>query len=121
METPRRTTHGKLPTPDCTSTFGLLGADSSWRTDQRAAPRPVTPCSQPRGSEPGVLVSKSKVSEWTELIAPPVTSAVSNVRRDFLASMRAPWQSLDASGVLGGESALSPRQAYRKGREQWSG
>src|SRR6185437_4381681 len=58
-----RSTHqGKVPLPDCSSTFGLLGALASAFTAQRGVPLPVTPCSQPPGSAPGESPSKLIVS-----------------------------------------------------------
>src|SRR5512135_667673 len=108
MEELRRTSHGKLPTPDCRITFGLLGADSSGCTAQRGVPRPVTPCSHPEGRDPAASVSKLKVSAWTELIGTPVVSATTDDQNILFASMSAPWQSLDAVGVLRGGSATPP-------------
>src|SRR5512146_1380153 len=102
MDVFRRTTQGKLPTPDWRRTFGLLGADSSGCTAQLDLPSPVTPGVRPAGRDPAASVSKLKVPAWTELIETPVMSAATDVRNMLLASISAPWQSLDAVGVLRG-------------------
>src|ERR1051325_6909030 len=65
-----RSSHrGKVPLPDCSSTFGLLGAPASARTAHFGFPLPVTPCSQPAGSPPGESLSKLMVSANAALAA----------------------------------------------------
>lgn len=51
-ETPFSTHQGKVPEPDCFSTFGVLGALLSASTVHFGKPRPVTPAVQPAGRKP---------------------------------------------------------------------
>src|SRR5207302_11337933 len=53
---------GKVPAPDCLSTLGALGAVGSPSTVHLGVPRPVTPATQPLGSEPTASWSKVIVS-----------------------------------------------------------
>src|SRR5215210_4058212 len=53
---------GNVPTPDCLSTFGLLGAELSCSMLQFALLPPVTALFQPAGVPPGLASSKSIVS-----------------------------------------------------------
>src|SRR2546426_6861178 len=71
-----RTHQGKGPLPDCCSTFGLLGADESWRTAHCGLPFPVTPCCHALGSAPGLSLSKLMVSANAALAAKTVATAM---------------------------------------------
>src|SRR5882724_5252638 len=53
---------GNVPTPDCLSTFGLLGAEVSCSTLHFALPLPVTALFQPGGGAPALASSKLIVS-----------------------------------------------------------
>src|SRR6266404_6498848 len=53
---------GNVPTPDCLSTFGLLGAELSCSTLHFALPLPVTALFQPGGGAPAFASSKLIVS-----------------------------------------------------------
>src|SRR5947209_3100839 len=53
---------GNVPTPDCLSTCGLLGAELSCSTLHFALPLPVTALFQPGGSAPALASSKLIVS-----------------------------------------------------------
>src|SRR5713226_8918186 len=53
---------GNVPTPDCLSTFGLLGAELSCSTLHFALPLPVTALFQPGGGAPALASSKLIVS-----------------------------------------------------------
>src|SRR6266480_2983912 len=53
---------GKVATPDCLSTFGLLGAESSFSTDHFAEPLPVCVAVQLGGGAPVFASSKLIVS-----------------------------------------------------------
>src|SRR2546430_17701917 len=71
-----RTHQGKGPLPDCCSTFGLLGADESWRTAHCGLPFPVTPCCHALGSAPGLSLSKLRVSANAAVVAKIVATAI---------------------------------------------
>src|SRR5207247_2096933 len=60
-DVPLLTHHGKVPVPDCISTFDLLGAVGSAATAQRGLPRPVTPQVHPAGTALTVSLSKLTV------------------------------------------------------------
>src|ERR1035441_4114614 len=62
---------GYLPSPDCFSTFGLLGAESSRSTFHLAAPVPVTVPVQWGGSLPGFALSKPTVPASRDGVDPP--------------------------------------------------
>src|SRR2546422_1941922 len=53
---------GNVPTPDCLSTFGLLGAELSCSMLHFALPLPVTALFQPGGAAPALASSKLIVS-----------------------------------------------------------
>src|SRR6266446_5246641 len=53
---------GNVPTPDCLSTFGVLGAELSCSTLHFALPLPVTALFQPGGEAPAFASSKLTVS-----------------------------------------------------------
>src|SRR5438105_4261460 len=53
---------GNVAVPDCLSTFGLLGAESSFSTLHFAEPLPVWVAVQPGGGAPGLRSSKLMVS-----------------------------------------------------------
>src|SRR5437867_4007737 len=59
---PLLTHQGKVPVPDCFSTFGALGAVESASMVHLGVPRPVTPAIQPLGREPAASWSKVIVS-----------------------------------------------------------
>src|ERR1035437_7912045 len=69
---------GYVPSPDCFSTFGLLGAESSRSTLHLASPVPVSVPVQWGGSLPGLALSKPTVSASTDSVNPPpaITSTV---------------------------------------------
>src|SRR5678816_1128200 len=60
-ETSFITHHGKVPEPDCLSTFGALGAVASASTIHFDEPFPVTPATHPAGRLPGASSSKLTV------------------------------------------------------------
>src|SRR5437899_1546845 len=60
-ETSFLTHHGNVPSPDCLSTFGWLGAVASGSTVQFGEPLPVTPPNQPDGICPAAVSSKFSV------------------------------------------------------------
>src|ERR1035437_8379269 len=66
---------GYFASPDCFSTFGLLGAESSCSTLQLAAPVPVRVPVQWGGSLPGLALSKPTVSASTDGVNPPAAIA----------------------------------------------
>src|SRR5436190_19455136 len=53
---------GKVAWPDCFSTFGLLGAESSFSTDHFAEPLPVCIAVHPGGALPACRLSKFTLS-----------------------------------------------------------
>src|SRR5262245_4242198 len=57
---------GKVASPDCLSTFGLLGAVSSFSTVQFAVPLPVFVAVQPDGDLPVSVESKLMTSAFAE-------------------------------------------------------
>src|ERR1039458_8085986 len=69
---------GYVPSPDCFSTFGLLGAESSRSTLHLAAPVPVSVPVQWGGSLPGLALSNPTVSASTDSVNPPpaITSTI---------------------------------------------
>src|SRR5688572_19621985 len=71
------THQGNAPAPLCCSTCGALGAVGSASTDQRGAPFPVTPHSQPGGSDARAAVSKPSVFADTDVA--PASAKLSSV------------------------------------------
>src|SRR5438105_10077960 len=59
------TQYGYVPSPDCLSTFGLLGALASASTVHFGVPVPVTPAVQPFGTSPALSASKLTFSART--------------------------------------------------------
>src|SRR6266852_4106839 len=53
---------GKVASPDCFNTFGLLGAESSFSMDHFAEPLPVCVAIHPGGAAPVLKLSKVTVS-----------------------------------------------------------
>src|SRR5258706_1506527 len=76
IEVSRSTAQGKLPTPFCLRTLGLLGAEGSGATAHLAAPRPVTPCCQAGGSAPCASASKLTVSANAAVAAKTLAAAM---------------------------------------------
>src|ERR1035441_1447063 len=66
---------GYVPSPDCFSTFGLLGAESSWAMLHFAAPVPVRVPVQWGRSLPGLASSKPTVSANACAVTPPAAIA----------------------------------------------
>src|ERR1017187_8959471 len=66
---------GYVPWPDCFSTFGLLGAESSCSTLHLAAPVPVRVPVQWGGSWPVLALSKPTVSARADCASPPAAIA----------------------------------------------
>src|SRR5438874_12792164 len=60
---------GNVPWPDCLSTFGLLGAESSFSIAHFAAPLPVCVAVQPGGGAPVFISSKLTVSAMASPVA----------------------------------------------------
>src|SRR5207253_7766630 len=60
---------GNVAWPDCFSTFGLLGADSSFSIAHFADPPPVCVAFQPAGAAPVFISSKLTVSAMASAVA----------------------------------------------------
>src|SRR5215510_7268239 len=73
---------GKVAWPDCLSTFGLLGAVSSFSTVHFAVPLPVLVAVQPGGSLPVSIESKLMTSALAERES---AQAARQNREDFMA------------------------------------
>src|SRR5881628_1923860 len=67
---------GYVASPDCFSTFGLLGAVSSFSIVHFASPLPVFVAVQPGGAAPGVASSKLMVSACAVTASRAVVNAI---------------------------------------------
>src|SRR5437773_8819946 len=67
---------GYVASPDCFSTFGLLGAVSSFWIVHFASPLPVFVAVQPGGAAPGVASSKLMVCACAVTASRPVVNAI---------------------------------------------
>src|SRR5262249_28447943 len=95
------THHGNVPLPDCLSTFGGLGAVSSFSTVHLGEPRPVTPDFQPAAKAPTLSWSKLTVSPIALSCEKPSTkeTVISDITNFF---MIGPSQT--SSPVRGGQA-----------------
>src|SRR6266498_2844250 len=66
---------GYVASPDCLSTFGLLGAESSCSMVHLASPLPVLVAVQPGGASPGLASSKLMVCACAVTANRPVVNA----------------------------------------------
>src|SRR6266403_3362169 len=105
---------GNVPTPDCLSTFGLLGAELSCSTLHFALPVPVTALFQPGGAAPAFASSKLIVS--ASAVPDKKPAQIISVYMVFIVSSRYLLSCFVRSKMTYGRFTSPPMYLRRTGR-----